>query len=198
VDRRFVAITVATLVVTTGAGIGLASALRQVNQAVQTNVAGTETVTFGGGCFWHLEAAFRQVKGVTDTLVGYTGGASKTPTGEAVCPHRADYVEACRVTFDPKRITYGQLVKYFLAIHNRRLPYGEIPYVGPAGRLVIFFHSAEQEGIATAAIEGQPQTENGRRTALVQVLPESEFYRAEEHDQRYLEKHGLVSCSTKR
>jgi len=198
VHRRFVAISVATFLVTTGVGIGFAAALRHVNQAAQTNVAGTETATFGGGCFWHLEAAFRQLKGVTDTLVGYTGGASKTPTGEAVCPHRADYVEACRVTFDPKRITYGQLVKYFLAIHNRKLPYGEIPYVGPAGRLMIFFRSAEQERIATAVMESQPQPENNQRFPLVQVLSESEFSRAEEYDQRYLEKHGLASCSTKR
>jgi peptide-methionine (S)-S-oxide reductase len=197
VRRKLAAITVAALVVATGAGIRFAAALRPVKQAAQANIAGMEIATFGGGCFWSLEAAFRRVKGVTDTVVGYADGASKSPTGDAVCRSRTDSMEACRVTFDPTRITYEQLVKYFFAIHNRTLTNSEGPFVGSPGRLAIFFHNAEQEGIATAVMESQPQPENNQRFPLVQVLSESEFSRAEEDDQHYLEKQGLANCSTK-
>jgi peptide-methionine (S)-S-oxide reductase len=198
VDHKFAAITVAALVVTTGAGIRFAAALRIVNEATQTNVAGMEIATFGGGCFWSLEAAFRQVKGVTDTGVGYAVGAGTSPTGDTVCRPRTDSVEACRVTFDPTRITYEQLVKYFFEIHNRTLTDGTGPFVGSPGRLIIFFHNVEQERIATAVMESQPLPENNQRSPLVQVLSESEFCRADEADQRYLEKQGLANCSTKR
>jgi peptide-methionine (S)-S-oxide reductase len=198
VHHKFAAVTVAALVVTTGASIRFAAALRLVNQAAQANVAGMEMATFGGGCFWSLEAAFRQVKGVTDTVVGYAVGAGKSPTGDAICRPRTDSVEACRVTFDPTRITYEQLVKYFFAIHNPTLTGGAGPFVGSPGRLIIFFRNAEQERIATTVMESQPQPENNQRFPLVQVLSESEFSRADEDDQRYLEKHGLANCSTKR
>ncbi len=183
---------------TTGDSIRLAAALRLVNQDTQTNAGEMEIATFGGGCFWNLEAAFRQVKGVADTVVGYAVGAGKRPTGEAICRPRTDSVEACRVTFDPTRITYEQLVKYFFAIHNPTLTGGAGPFVGSPGRLIIFFHNAEQERIATAVMESQAQPENNQRSPLVQVLSESDFCRADEADQRYLEKQGLANCSAKR
>src|SRR5579859_109340 len=104
--RKVVIVAIATFAVT----LGLAE--RPPGPA-----APRETVTFAGGCFWGLESAFRQMPGVTDTVVGYTGGSSKDPTYEDVSSRRVDHLEACRVTYDPSRVSYQQLVQYFLEVH---------------------------------------------------------------------------------
>jgi len=149
-----------------------------------------ETATFAGGCFWSLEAAFRQLKGVTDTVVGYAGGTITNPTYETVSSHQADHLEACRVTFDPSQISYEQLVEYFFKIHSPTVT----NYVGSPSRLLIFFHSAEQETIARAARDKWCESGASRRSTVTEIVPESQFYRAEEDHQRYLEKHGLATC----
>src|SRR5438552_2193518 len=92
------------------------------NSPVRTTAR--KTVIFAGGCFWGLEAAFRQLNGVTDTMVGYTGGASENPRYE----HRVDHLEACRVTYDPARVTYQRLVEYFVEIHDRKIVDRKSPY----------------------------------------------------------------------
>jgi len=170
-------------------GIGFASEQRVANQTTRT-----ETATFAGGCFWSLEAAFRQVKGVTDTVVGYTGGTSRNPTYETVSSRRADHLEACRVTFDPAQISYKQLVEYFFRIHSPSALGRKDPYLGSPARLVIFFRNAEQERVTQAVKQRLQPSEATRRFPVVDILSEGEFYRAEEYHQRYLERHGLASC----
>ena len=187
--RKFAAVLIAASILVVMWGFGFASVQRPTNQAIRT-----ETATFAGGCFWSLEAAFRQLSGVTDTVVGYTGGSTRDPTYEAVSSRRADHLEACRVTFDPTRISYERLVEYFLQIHSPPATDRKGPYVGSPARLVIFFTDGEQERVAQAIKQRLKPPEPGRRGPIVDILPEGEFYRAEEYHQRYLEKHGLATC----
>lgn len=187
--REFVIVGTIAFVATVGFGIGLAT-----TQPLPRPGAPTETAIFAGGCFWGLEAAFRQLNGVTDTVVGYTGGTSRDPTYQDVASRRVDHLEACRVTYDPALISYQRLVEYFLEIHNGTIVDRQSPYLGSPARLVIFFQNPEQQRVAMAAKARLPQLETNPRSPLIQILSEGQFYRAEEYHQRYLEKHGLASC----
>jgi peptide-methionine (S)-S-oxide reductase len=193
-SRKYFHNCLAALMVATGTGVYFAPAQRLVNQTPQKQEARTETATFAGGCFWSLEAAFRQVQGVTDTVVGYTGGTIGTPTYEAVSSHCVDHLEACRVTFDPAQISYEKLVDYFFKIHSPTATDRKGSYIGSPSRLVIFFHNAEQEAGARAAREKWRKSGESKRSIITEIVAESQFYRAEEYHQRYLEKHGLASC----
>jgi len=127
-------------------------------------------------------------------VVGYTGGASKDPTLEDVSSRRVDHLEACRVKYDPALVSYQRLVEYFLETHDGTIVGRKSPYLGSPARLVIFVQNPEQQRIAEAAKARLPQPEANRHSPLIQILSEGQFYRAEEDDQRYLEKHGLASC----
>jgi peptide-methionine (S)-S-oxide reductase len=185
--QKLVIIAISAFVVTIGISLATTQHLPNPN-------AKMETVTFAGGCFWGLEEALRQIPGVTDTVVGYTGGTSKNPTYEEVSSHRADHLEGCRVTYDPTRVSYQQLVAYFLETHDRTIVDRKSPYLGSPARLVIFFQNPAEEKIAEAAKAQLAKPDATHHSPLVQVLSEGQFYRAEEYHQRYLEKHGLTSC----
>ena len=187
--RKFIAILIATTAVGAMWGIGFASVRRPANQAARTS-----TATFAGGCFWSLEGAFRQLPGITDTEVGYTDGPTKGATHGVARSRPVDNLEACRVTFDPARITYERLVEYFLQIHSPPVADRKSPYVGSPAGLVIFFRDGEQERVAQAVKQRLQQPETARRAPIVDILPEGEFYRAEEYHQRYLEKNGMATC----
>lgn len=182
------------LIVATVLGVGFAAAQRLANQAPLKRGARTETATFAGGCFWSLEAAFRQVKGVTDTVVGYTGQMVESPAREATGSHRVDHLEACQVTFDPAQISYEKLVEYFFKIHDPTATDRKGSYIGSPSRLVVFFHNAEQEAKASAVKERLPKPDKFQHTSITEIWPEGEFSRAEEYHQRYFEKHGLANC----
>jgi len=153
-----------------------------------------ETVTFAGGCFWGLEAAFRQVPGVTDTTVGYVDVGAPNSARQSSTPHQTNRLEACRVTFDPSRISYEKLVTYFFATHNPKIGDGKAPYLGSPARLVILIHNADEQRIAEAVRDRLQPLQDSTRPRLIQIAPEGSFDRADESDQRYLEKHGLASC----
>jgi peptide-methionine (S)-S-oxide reductase len=151
--------------------------------------------TFGAGCFWGVEAAFRQVKGVTNTAVGYMGGTLKNPTYEDVSTHRTGHMEVCQVTYDPAQISYEKLVGVFFQIHNPTSINPEGHDLASQYRSVIFFHTPEQEKVALA-VKDQLQTSGKfERPIAAAIVPASEFWRAEEYHQRYAEKHNLPSCS---
>lgn len=192
--RKFVTIAVAAFAVAAGLGIGFAAVQRFGNETVRVDRSPTETATFAGGCFWGLEAAFRQVNGVTDTVVGYTTTPLRKSATEVDGAPRVENLEACRVTFDPTRIPYEKLVRYFLQFHLPAALGGRDPYLGSPARLVIFFQNGEQEKVATAAKERWQQSDNSRRFPIVEVLPDVQFDRAAEDQQHYLEKHGLARC----
>src|SRR5262245_19275180 len=109
--------------------------------------------TFGAGCFWGVEAAFRRVKGVTGTAVGYAGGDFPNPTYQDVCSDRTGHAEVVQVEFDPAQVTYDQLLEVFWNCHDPTQLNRQGPDLGSQYRSVIFYHSPEQQAAAVAAKE---------------------------------------------
>jgi peptide-methionine (S)-S-oxide reductase len=153
-----------------------------------------ERATFGAGCFWGVEAAFRQVTGVTATRVGYMGGTLENPTYRDVCTDRTGHAEVVEVTFDPSRVTYGDLLRVFWENHDPTQLNRQGPDVGTQYRSVIFFHSPEQEAAARASTEELAGSGRYRRPLATQITPATTFYQAEDYHQQYLEKRGLATC----
>lgn len=151
-----------------------------------------ETATFAAGCFWGVEAAFRQVSGVIDAVSGYTGGRVDHPTYRQVCGHSTGHAEAVEVTYDPKAVGYDQLLDVFWQIHDPTQLNRQGPDVGDQYRSAIFTHSPEQERAAIASRD----REAGRyaRPIVTQILPAPKFWPAEEYHQRYFEKNGGAAC----
>ena len=153
-----------------------------------------DQATFGAGCFWGVESAFRQVPGVTDAAVGYAGGTVKNPTYKQVCTDRTGHAEVCQVSFDPARIGYEKLVEVFFQIHDPTTSNRQGPDVGTQYRSVIFFHSADQETVARTVKERLEASGRFPRPIVTQIVPAGAFWRAEEYHQRYFEKNGMPSC----
>jgi peptide-methionine (S)-S-oxide reductase len=154
---------------------------------------GAERATFAAGCFWGVEAAFRQIHGVLQTAAGYTGGYVPDPTYERVCRHGTGHAEAVEVWFDPAQVSYGQLLETFWRIHNPTTRNRQGLDFGRQYRSAIFYHDARQQELAIASCDAEQQSR--RRRIVTQIIPASAFYRAEEYHQRYLEKHGHASCA---
>ena len=154
----------------------------------------SEKATFAAGCFWGVEAAFRQIPGVLATAVGYIGGRTKNPTYEDVCTDGTGHAEAVEVEFDPNRVSYQQLLDVFWREHDPTQLNRQGPDVGTQYRSAIFFHSAAQQAAAIALKEGLEKGGRYRRPIVTEIVPAPEFYRAEDYHQQYLEKRGLASC----
>ncbi len=154
---------------------------------------GAERATLAAGCFWGVEAAFRQIHGVLQTAVGYTGGYVPNPTYERVCRPGTGHAEAVEVWFDPAQVSYGQLLETFWRIHNPTTRNRQGLDFGSQYRSAIFYHDTGQQELAIAARDAEQRSL--RRRIVTQITPASAFYRAEEYHQRYLEKHGHASCA---
>jgi len=150
--------------------------------------------TFGAGCFWGVEAAFRRVKGVTSTRVGYSGGTMKKPSYNDVCTDRTGHAEVVEVEYDPAKVSYEELLNVFWDIHDPTTLNRQGPDVGTQYRSVIFFHSPEQEALAKASKEKLQHSGRFKRPIATEITPASEFYMAEDYHQQYLEKRGQESC----
>ncbi len=150
--------------------------------------------SFAAGCFWGVEAAFRQVEGVLDTAVGYSGGRLENPTYEDVCSGRTGHAETVEVEYDPSRVSYEQLLDVFWENHDPTTLNRQGPDVGEQYRSAIFFHTPEQQAAATESKANLEKSGKYKRPIVTQILPASTFFRAEEYHQRYLEKHGLAHC----
>lgn len=151
-----------------------------------------ETATFAAGCFWGVEATFRQLKGVKSTRVGYIGGHLDQPSYKQVCTDTTGHAEAVEVTYDPSKIKYWDLLEVFWGNHNPTTPNQQGPDYGTQYRSAIFFHSPEQEAEAKKSLElAQPHFS---RPIVTQIVPAETFWPAEEYHQQYLEKRGLASC----
>ena len=153
-----------------------------------------EKATFGAGCFWGVEAAFRQVKGVKATAVGYAGGTTKNPTYEQVCTGRTGHAEVVQVDFDPAEVSYDDLLEVFWGNHDPTQLNRQGPDVGAQYRSVIFFHSPEQETAARASKEKLAASGRYRRPIVTEIVAAPEFWRAEDYHQQYLERRGLSHC----
>jgi peptide-methionine (S)-S-oxide reductase len=152
----------------------------------------TERATFGAGCFWGVEVAFRNVPGVVKTAVGYEGGTTPNPTYEDVCSHRTGHAEVVEVEFDPDQVSYEELLDVFWEEHDPTQLNRQGADVGSQYRSVLFFHSPEQEETALAS-RARAQTRFDRPIAT-EIVPAQPFWRAEDYHQQYLVKRGLATC----
>ena len=152
------------------------------------------TATFAAGCFWGVEAAFRQVPGVTATRVGYTGGTTTNPTYKQVCTDRTGHAEAVEVTYDPARVSYDDLLRVFWETHDPTQRNRQGPDIGTQYRSAIFYHDPEQEAAARASKERLERSGVHKRPIVTEIVPAQTFYQAEDYHQQYLEKRGLATC----
>lgn len=161
---------------------------------IREDVANMKTATFGAGCFWGVEAAFRKIEGVVATQVGYTGGTKEDPTYQQVCRDRTGHAEAVEVTYDPSKVSYDDLLDVFWAIHDPTQLDRQGPDYGSQYRSAIFFHDAEQETLARASKERLVESGRFKKPMATEIVPALEFYRAEEYHQQYYEKRGGGAC----
>lgn len=153
-----------------------------------------EKATFAAGCFWGVEAAFRQVPGVVGTRVGYTGGTTENPDYKLVCSGTTGHAEAVEVEYDPERVSYEELLDIFWANHNPTTRNRQGWDIGSQYRSAVYFHSSEQEEAVRAS---RDRVQEGLRKEIVtEIEPAGTFWRAEEYHQQYFEKSGRSSCTT--
>ena len=154
----------------------------------------TEKATFAAGCFWGVEAAFRQIKGVVDTAVGYMGGKMKNPTYEDVCTDETGHAEAVEVTYDSKKVSYDKLLDVFWQNHDPTQVNRQGPDTGTQYRSVIFYHTPEQKAAAVKSKQKLEKSGKYSKPVATEIVSASAFNRAEEYHQRYLEKRGMNVC----
>jgi peptide-methionine (S)-S-oxide reductase len=157
-------------------------------------MAETQQATFGAGCFWGVEVAFRQIEGVVATAVGYEGGSYQNPSYQDVCTGHTGHAEVVEITYDPARVPYDDLLNVFWTHHDPTTLNRQGPDRGTQYRSAIFYHDESQRIAAEASKERWNRSGRFRGPIVTEITPASTFYRAEEYHQRYLEKHGLASC----
>jgi peptide-methionine (S)-S-oxide reductase len=153
----------------------------------------TKKATFGAGCFWGVEAAFRQLEGVTGTRVGYAGGRLENPSYEDVCSHRTGHAEVVEVTYEPEQVSYAQLLDIFWRKHDPTQLNRQGWDIGDQYRSVVFFHDEEQRAAAERSKEREQM--EYRKPIATLIEPAPTFYEAEDYHQQYLEKRGRSSCT---
>ncbi|GAC1378495.1 MAG: peptide-methionine (S)-S-oxide reductase MsrA [Ktedonobacteraceae bacterium] len=153
-----------------------------------------QKATFGAGCFWGVEAEFRQIPGVVATAVGYEGGTLNNPSYHDVCTNRTGHAEVVEVDYDPSRVSYDELLNVFWENHNPTTLNRQGLDIGTQYRSVIFFHTSEQQAAALASKDKLERSGKHKRPIVTQIVPAAQFFRAEEYHQQYLEKRGLSTC----
>jgi peptide-methionine (S)-S-oxide reductase len=159
-----------------------------------SNTPTIEKATFAAGCFWGVEAAFRQIKGVISTSVGYSGGTLDAPTYRQVCTGMTGHAEAVEVVYDPSRVSYDRLLQVFWENHNPTTLNRQGPDVGTQYRSAIFYHNPEQRDAALSSKTRLDASGKYHRPIVTEINPAAPFYPAEEYHQQYLEKRGLSTC----
>lgn len=152
----------------------------------------TKTATFGAGCFWGVEVAFRNIDGVKDAVAGYAGGTTERPTYQEVCTDTTGHAEVVQVTFDDAEVSYDRLLDAFWELHDPTQLNRQGPDVGRQYRSAIFAHDDEQRRAAEASRERAQS--RFRRPIVTEIGDAVPFWPAEEYHQRYLEKRGLATC----
>ena len=154
----------------------------------------TEKATFGAGCFWGVEVMFREIPGVLDAAVGYEGGKTVNPTYRDVCSHGTGHAEVVEMDFDPTKVSYETIVRAFFANHDPTTKNRQGPDVGDQYRSAVFYHSPEQQAVATKVKDELDANGTFRRPIVTEIVPAQTFYRGEEYHQQYLAKRGMTSC----
>lgn len=156
-----------------------------------------EKATFAAGCFWGIESAFCQLKGVISTQVGYSGGFTENPTYEEVCRDKTGHAESVLVEFDPDIVSYDNLLDLFWKIHDPTTLNRQGADIGSQYRSIIFYHSDEQKNKAFYSKEELERSDKFSEKIVTEIIPQSKFYRAEEYHQKYFQKHGIAKCKSK-
>jgi peptide-methionine (S)-S-oxide reductase len=156
----------------------------------------TAVAMFGAGCFWGVEAAFRQLEGVTATAVGYAGGHVENPTYEQVCRKGTGHAEVVRVEYDPGQLGYEDLLDVFWNKHDPTQLNRQGPDIGDQYRSVIFYYGDEQKQLAESTRQALDASGKYRKPVVTQIEPAPTFYMAEDYHQQYLEKRGLSTCAS--
>ncbi len=149
-----------------------------------------EKGTFAAGCFWGVEEAFRQVKGVVSTAVGYSGGSFKDPTYKDVCSGKTGHAETVEIEYDPSRVSYEELLSVFWENHDPTTLNRQGPDIGTQYRSAIYVHTPEQKAAAIASKENLQKSGRYKNPISTEITPALQFYRAEDYHQQYFEKRG--------
>ena len=152
-----------------------------------------ETATFAAGCFWGVEDTFMKKKGVKATSVGYTGGNFSNPTYEDVCTDKTGHAEAIQLRFNPREVSYEELLDLFWSIHDPTTKNRQGPDIGSQYRSTIFYHTAEQENIAKKSKRNLDDSKF-KNKIVTEIVPATTFYPAENYHQKYYQKNGGGSC----
>ena len=153
-----------------------------------------ERATFGAGCFWGVEAAFRELPGVVSTAVGYMGGRIANPSYREVCSDRSGHAEVVEIVFDPTAVSYDELLALFWSAHDPTQHHRQGPDVGSQYRSVVFVHDPVQAERAQASLDVEQRSGRHRKPIVTSIEPAGEFWMAEDYHQQYLEKRGLARC----
>ena len=151
----------------------------------------SQKAAFAAGCFWGVESAFRPVKGVVNTTVGYMGGRLKYPTYEDVCTDTTGHAETVQLEYDPGIISYEALLDIFWSIHDPTTPNRQGPDRGSQYRSVIFYYTPGQEKAARLSKEQLEASGKFKKPIVTEIVPAGDFYKAEDYHQRYFEKKGI-------
>lgn len=154
-----------------------------------------EEATFGAGCFWGVEAAFRQLDGVLTTSVGYLGGDFENPTYQHVCSGQTGHAEVVRIEYDSDRVSYHDLLDLFWKVHDPTTLNRQGPDIGNQYRSAIFFHTPEQQAAAEASKAQLEASNQYPNSVVTEIIPVSEFYMAEDYHQQFFEKQGIAHSS---
>jgi peptide-methionine (S)-S-oxide reductase len=149
---------------------------------------GQETATLGGGCFWCLEAVYKDLRGVERVVSGYAGGTVENPTYEQVCGGRTGHAEVVQITYDPEVVSFRDLLDVFFTIHDPTTKDRQGADVGPQYRSIILYHDAEQKEAAESAIAELREKGVWRAPIVTEVVPLEKFYPAEAYHQDYYEQ----------
>jgi peptide-methionine (S)-S-oxide reductase len=163
-------------------------------EMTETAQSQLQVATFGAGCFWGVEETFRNLKGVTATSVGYSGGTMVNPAYHDVCTGRTGHAEVVEVAYDPSQVTYEELLNVFWNNHNPTTPNRQGWDIGSQYRSAIFFHNSEQEAIALRSKEALERSGKFRKRIVTEITLATPFYRAEDYHQQYLAKRGMGAC----
>ena len=154
-----------------------------------------KTASFAAGCFWGVEARFREISGVIDAAVGYMGGETDNPSYQQVCTGNTRHAESVQLLFDDTRVSYAELLDAFFALHNPTTLDRQGPDFGNQYRSAVFWHDAEQRQEAEKKIAELNASGKWPDPVVTEVAEAGKFWRAEEYHQRYLEKNGGGFCN---
>jgi len=163
----------------------------QNQEAINMNMNDTTaTATFGAGCFWCVEAVYLAIDGVTAVKSGYCGGQTKNPTYKEVCAGNTGHAEVCQITFDPRKVSYAQLLEVFFGVHDPTTLNRQGNDVGTQYRSVIFYHSDNQKKVAEQALNAAKSSGNWEDDVVTELATFTEFYPAEDYHDNYFALNG--------